>query len=103
MQSIYGRKHKNPHANATAITSRIAEVKRQLISINNLEAIFMPRPHISGYFWKRIFFYPFSPSIHMYPAFLVTEFITSWKRLRRNLLNIINIKISIMAIILCLL
>ena len=32
-----------------------------------------PRPHVSGYFWKRIFFYPFWVPVHTETAFSVTE------------------------------
>ena len=35
---------------------------------NRKQARLRPRPHVSGYFWIRNFFFPDSPFVHMYPA-----------------------------------
>ena len=39
----------------------------------NLPILLRPRPHVSGYFWKRIYFYPFWVSVHTETAFSVTK------------------------------
>ena len=39
-----------------------------------------PRPHVSGYFWTRNFFFEDSASLHTYPVYPAYESATFWIR-----------------------
>ena len=39
-----------------------------------------PRPHVFGYFWIRILFFPDTASVHTYPVYPADESATFWIR-----------------------
>ena len=72
---IYWEPNKGIHKTLWASILNIAKKVNFFIPISRTQVIFMLRPHVSRYFWKRIYFYPFRKDLRPHENAL-----TLWKR-----------------------